>query len=143
MNFELIKENMINWAMDHLGKKEYAHYCLSFIEDALEISNQIEIFGGNSAKESATLYQEAIHTGRPERGTFVFYDCLCLDQGKLMNYGHCGICIDEGRIIHAWDQIRIDDYLALEKLTANSNDHPRYLGYVPIEYVMNYRPKEE
>lgn len=46
-------DNMIVWANDKLGNKKYAGWCLSFIEDALEKSNDIEIFGGDSAKEYA------------------------------------------------------------------------------------------
>lgn len=53
-------ENMIHWAEDRLGESQYAGWCLSFIEDALEQSNGIEIFGGDSAKESALLYADDI-----------------------------------------------------------------------------------
>ena len=49
---------MISWTKDQLGNSDYAGWCLSFIEDALEKSNGIEIFGGDSAKESALLYGE-------------------------------------------------------------------------------------
>ncbi len=48
---------------------------LGFIEDSLERSNNIEIFGGDSAKESAILYAAHENTGLPPEGTFVFYDC--------------------------------------------------------------------
>ena len=50
-----LTENMISWAEDKLGSKEYAGWCLSFIEDALEKSNIIEIFDGDTAKESDRL----------------------------------------------------------------------------------------
>ena len=43
---------MIRLAESKLGSTEYAGWCLAFIEDALEISNHIEIYGGDSAKES-------------------------------------------------------------------------------------------
>ena len=49
---EKLTENMIRWAESKHGSKEYAGWCLAFIEDALEISNHIEIYGGDSAKES-------------------------------------------------------------------------------------------
>ena len=45
MRMEKLTENMIRWAKSKLGSKEYAGWCLAFIEDALEISNHIEIFG--------------------------------------------------------------------------------------------------
>ena len=51
---ELI-DRMIAWAEARLGHAEYAGWCLSFAEDALEISNGIEIFGGDSARESYDL----------------------------------------------------------------------------------------
>ena len=37
-------ENMIRFAESKLGSTEYAGWCLAFIEDALEISNHIEIY---------------------------------------------------------------------------------------------------
>ena len=74
---EKLTENMIRWAESKLGSTEYAGWCLAFIEDALEISNQIEIYGGDSAKESCEMYNDALQGGVPERGAFVFYDCMC------------------------------------------------------------------
>jgi len=131
MNKTMI-ENMIHWAEEKLGDSKYAGWCLSFIEDALEISNGIEIFGGDSAKESAELYSDAMKTGVPPRGSFVFYNCI--------NWGHCGISLGDGKVIHAWDVVRIDDYLELEKMAAVSGDHPRYIGWVPIDRVLAQRP---
>ena len=52
---EKLTENMIRWAESKLDSTEYAGRCLAFIEDALEISNDIEVFGGDSAKESCEL----------------------------------------------------------------------------------------
>ena len=55
------------------------------IEDALEISNDIEIFGGDSAKESCEMYKDALRGGAPERGAFVFYDCLYPSENGPVN----------------------------------------------------------
>ena len=134
-------ENMISWAEDKLGSKEYAGWCLSFIEDALEISNNVEVFGGDSAKESCELYKDALQGGVPERGAFVFYDCLCPGESGPVNWGHCGISLGDSRVIHAWDIVRIDDYLAIEKMTALTGDHPEYLGWVALERVLNQKPE--
>ena len=134
-----LTENMILWANDKLGSREYAAWCLSFIEDALEKSNGIEIFGGDSAKESAVLYTDGMCRGVPERGAFVFYDCVCLGPDGPVNWGHCGISLGGGRIIHAWDTVRIDDYRGIEDMTALSGDHPRYIGWVPLERVLKQK----
>ena len=57
---EKLTENMIRWAESKLDSTEYAGWCLAFIEDALEISNHIEVFGGDSAKESCELYKDEL-----------------------------------------------------------------------------------
>ena len=132
-------ENMIRWAKGKLGCREYSGWCLSFIEDALEKSNEIEIFGGDSAKESALLYADGMRRGIPERGAFAFYDCICPGPDGPVNWGHCGICLGDGRIIHAWDTVRIDDYREIEAMTAISGDHPRYIGWVPVSRVLTQK----
>ncbi len=139
-DIEKLTENMIRWAESRLGSAAYAEWCLSFIEDALEISNGIEIFGGDSAKESCELYRDALRTGAPERGAFVFYDCLCPSENGPVNWGHCGIAIGDGRVIHAWDKVRIDDNKHIEDLTALTGDHPRYIGWVPLKRVLAQKP---
>lgn len=135
-----ITENMIRWAEARLGSSDYAGWCLSFIEDALERGNGIEIFGGDCAKTSAGLYGDALRGGAPERGAFVFYDCMCLSEDGPVNWGHCGIGLGEGRVIHAWDVVRIDDYRQIEALATPSGDHPGYIGWVPVERVLKQKP---
>ena len=134
-------EKMIAWAKGKIGISEYAGWCLDFIEDALEQSNDIEVFGGDSAKESCEMYKDSIHSGKPELGAFVFYDCLCPSENGPINWGHCGISLGDGRIIHAWDVVRIDDYLEVERLTALTGDHPKYLGWVPLDRVLAQKPE--
>ncbi len=135
-------ENMIRWAEDRLGETQYAGWCLSFIEDALEIPNGIEIFGGDSAKESAVLYADAMREGEPERGAFVFYDCICMSEQGPVNWGHCGIALGNGDVIHAWDVVRIDHYQEIERMTALSGDRPRYIGWVSLERVLSQKPDD-
>ena len=139
---EALIKNMIAWAEQRLDTAKYAGWCLSFIEDALEQGNGLEIFGGDSAKGSGELYADAMQSGEPPRGVFVFYDCLCRDeQGALVNWGHCGIGLGGGKVIHAWDTVRTDDFRQIEKLTALSGDHPKYIGFVPLERVLSQKPE--
>ena len=133
-------ENRIVWAKDRLGETKYAGWCLSFIEDALEIPNGIEIFGGDSAKASAELYADAMRTDEPVRGAFVFYDCMCVGEDGPVNWGHCGISLGDGTVIHAWDRVRIDGCSDIERLTAPSGDHPRFIGWVPVDRVLVQKP---
>ena len=55
--------------------------------DRIEISNHIEIYGGDSAKKSCGMYKDARRGGVPERGAFVFYDCLCPGENGPVNFG--------------------------------------------------------
>lgn len=87
------------------------------------------------AKESCEMYKDALRTGIHEKGAFVFYDCLCPGSDVPVNRGHCGIALEDGQVIHARDRVRIDDYLAIEKLTAVNGDRPVYLGRVPLARV--------
>lgn len=141
MEFSLdtMKENMIQWATEHLGRQEYIGWCLSFVEDAIEESNGIEIFGGDSAKESCLLYRDALRTDPPECGSVVFYDCLCHTPEGVMDWGHCGIALEDGSVIHAWNRIRIDNYLAIEELSSYG-EHPKYLGWVPLTRILAQKP---
>lgn len=81
--------------------------------------------------------------GMPERGAFVFYDCLCLSGEGPVNWGHCGISLGGGQVIHAWDAVRTDGYRAIEKLTALTGDHPKYIGWVPLSRVLAQKPDRE
>lgn len=139
-SIEKIVEKATAWALQRLGKKEYLGWCLSFVEDVIEKGNDIEIFGGDSAKESCEMYKDALQTGAPEKGAFVFYDCLCLSEDGPINWGHCGLSLGDGKVIHAWDRIRIDDYTEIERLTALTGDHPKYIGWVPLGRVLQQKP---
>lgn len=139
-NMTLIVNNAIAWAEAHLGSKAYNGMCLSFIEDAVEESNHLELWGGSSAAESASLYHAEEHTGVPDKGAFVFYRCSGMADGEKVDWGHCGLCIGDGRIIHAYGEVRVDDYLAVEKLTPPPTWEPNaYIGWAPLETVLAYR----
>ena len=133
MQHSQIADNMIRWALGKIGDSQYSGWCLSFIEDALEISNQIEIFGGDCAKESCNMYYDAIQFGEPERGAFVFYDCLCQSEDGIVNWGHCGISLGEGQVIHAWATVRIDDFQQIERNGKHRRffelDMPRHIAF--------------
>ena len=133
----LLIENAIIWAKSQIGSIDYCTKCLAFVEDSLERSNNIEIFGGDTAKESAELYEAYKKTSIPPKGAFVFYDCFGEIGGVSKNWGHVGLACDNGEIIHAWDKVRIDDYIGVEKLnSAPGWTQPRFIGWVPIERVL-------
>ena len=135
-----LMRNMIDWAESMLGCKDYANWNFSFMKDAFEISNDSKLFTGDSVQESCRLYQDALQSGMPEKGAFVFYDFLRLIGCRPVNWGHCGISLGDGKIIHAWDEVRIDDYRQVESFYDASGDHPVYIGWVPFSRVLRQKP---
>ncbi|MGA9397139.1 MAG: NlpC/P60 family protein [Anaerolineaceae bacterium] len=137
MDCQTTIENAIKWAGNKSGSDEYPFLCLAFVEDAYEMSNQIEIFGGDSAKESADKYGVQLTPEIPPAGAFVFYDCSGSIEGVYKNWGHVGLSCGEGKVLHAWDVVREDDYMAVEKLsTAEGWTSPIYIGWAPVERIL-------
>lgn len=143
-DFSKYIDNAIRWAQERLGSTDYRFLCLAFLEDAYERSNQVEIFGGSSAKESADEYGAKNNTGGPPLGAFVFYDCSGVIAGEEKNWGHVGLYLGEGLVIHAWDKVRIDNYLDVQNLsTAPGWSKPQYIGWAPVERIfLGYRRKD-
>lgn len=124
-------ERAIQWALAQVGSNAYPSRCLAFVEDAYELGNDIEIFGGSTAKEAADGY--GLETGQPPPGAFVFYDCFGSLSGVYQNWGHVGLALGDGRVSHAWGRVRIDSYLDVEKLAgAPGWGQPRYLGWTGV-----------
>ena len=130
-------ENAIRWAKERLGDTTYRGKCLAFVEDAYEQSNRIEMFGGDTAKESADQYRAISRKTEPPPGAFVFFDWTGKIGQVEKNYGHVGIAIGNGEIIHAWDKVRIDDLAEMEDLSVPpGSTRLRYLGWAPPEVFL-------
>jgi cell wall-associated NlpC family hydrolase len=142
--FDTYIANAIRWAQKHIGSTEYTTRCLAFVEDAYEQSNHVEIFGGSSAQESADEYGAAQNRSEPPIGAFVFYACAGPVGDEIKNWGHVGLCLGEGKVIHAWDKVRIDDYHAAQNLTPPPGWwQPQFIGWAPIERIfVGYRKQE-
>jgi cell wall-associated NlpC family hydrolase len=130
-------DRAIRWAMEALDSTEYQTLCLKFVEDAYEISNDIELDGCSTAKESADACNSQENVGVPPRGAYVFYDCWGTIEGKRRNWGHVGLSMGDGRVIHAWDRVRVDQYLDVQNLEAGPGwTRPGYIGWAPVSVVL-------
>ena len=130
-------DRAIRWAMEALDSTEYQTLCLKFVEDAYEISNDIELDGCSTAKESADACNAQENVGVPPRGAYVFYDCWGTIEGKRRNWGHVGLSMGDGRVIHAWDRVRVDQYLDVQNLEAGPGwTRPEYIGWAPVSVLL-------
>lgn len=128
-----IVESATLWGIHHLDCEDYSHLCLSFVEDCFEKGGGVHVPRGLFAKQMATLYQVQPREEIPPPGVFVFYDCYGPIRGVRKNWGHVGLCLGDGDVIHAWGKIRVDHYLAIEKLpVAEGWSQPIYIGWAPV-----------
>ncbi|GAA0972244.1 hypothetical protein [Nocardiopsis tropica] len=143
-DWQVCADNAVTWARQHLGSTAYASRCLAFVEDAYERSNHVEIFGGDFAGESARIYAARENTGVPPTGAFAFYDSTGELFGRRQDWGHVGLCVGDGRVVHAWDRVRIDHYLDIPDLAAPPGwDPPRWVGWTPVQRIFRgCRPKD-
>ena len=57
--------------------------------------------------------------------------------GRRQNWGHVGLGIGDGQVVHAWDRVRVDHYLAVPDLVGPPGWAPsRWVGWVPVERVL-------
>jgi cell wall-associated NlpC family hydrolase len=130
-------EPAIQWALSQLGEKKYALLCLGFVEDAYEKPNGINLDGYSFAKEAAEAYSALDDGDLPPRGSWAFYDCYGTIEGKYQNWGHVGLSLGDGKVIHAWDTVREDDYLDVQKLSGGAGwTSPVYIGWAPLEAIL-------
>jgi cell wall-associated NlpC family hydrolase len=134
------------WALARVGDRSYTGRCLAFVEDAIERPNEIEVFGGSSARESAELYELAPlpPDTPPPAGSLVFYACEGPADGAWRDWGHVGISLGDGRIVHAWDEVRVDGETDVEQLPPRAGwTAPTLIGWVPLSRVLvGHRPRQ-
>ncbi len=131
-----IVERAVAWALERVGSSAYGLRCLSFVEDAYEVPNRIEVFGGATARESCEVYGAADRSGAAPRGAFVFFETAGIVDGVPRDWGHVGLALGDGRIVHAWPDIRVDELADVPGLPSGSWSVPRYVGWAPPEVIL-------
>ncbi len=74
----------------------------------------------------------------PPAGAYVFYACGGPVDGMRREWGHVGLAMGDGRVVHAWDVVRIDDAAAISALPpAPGWDPPRLIGWAAPDQVLH------
>jgi cell wall-associated NlpC family hydrolase len=134
-----IANRAVAWALAHRGDGTYALRCLAFVEDAFERANGIEVFGGASAAESAAQYGTLPYDrgALPPRGAFVFYACSGPIADRVADWGHVGLALGDDRVVHAWDEVRVDQVTAVAGLPVRAGwSRPTLIGWAPVDRVL-------
>jgi cell wall-associated NlpC family hydrolase len=135
----------VAWALARVGDPSYALRCLAFVEDAYERANGIEVFGGDTATESAARYGLDPYDpdAPPAAGSLVFYACGGPVEGVWRDWGHVGLALGDGRVVHAWDNVRVDPAPRIEGLVPASGwQQPALIGWTSADRVLDgHRPR--
>jgi cell wall-associated NlpC family hydrolase len=134
---EEIVTRAVEWALRQVGSERYGLRCLSFVEDAYELPNGIEVFGGSTAKESAELYDAAARAGEPPPGAFVFFETSGIVDGVERDWGHVGIALGDGRMAHPWTDVRVDPIVDVPFLPSGRWAPPRYVGWASPDAILS------
>jgi hypothetical protein len=124
-------DKAIEWAENQLGSHEYDEYCWKFVVHAYKKTGADWILPPQlSAKEAANSLKP-LKTGIPPRGTLVFYDCWGTLEEEYRNWGHVGLSIGNGDVIHAFGKVRVDNHLDIQDLSPGTGwTNPEYIGWV-------------
>jgi len=109
--FDESEKAAVYWVLSKLESTEYRFQCLNFVEDAYEKGAGMEFAGYYYTKEVADKLDVGRNTGVPLFGAFVFYDCWGIINRKYRNWGHVGLLIGEGKVVHALDKVRVNNYM--------------------------------
>lgn len=126
---QLVAERAVAWALERVGSLDYALRCLSFVEDAYERPNGIEVYGGDCARESAARYGAAGEAANAPRGAFVFFATRGIVGDEVRDWGHVGLALGDGRMVHAWPDVRVDRIEEIASLPAGGWTPPQPIGW--------------
>ena len=136
----------VAWAVARVGEPYTPWRCLAFVEDAYERANGIEVFGGASATESAAHYGTQLFDPEapPPPGAFVFHRASGPAGGVHRDWGHVGMALGDGRVVHALGRIRVDDARAVQTLTLGPGwSAPELIGWTgPDRILAGHRARD-
>lgn len=127
-------DKAIEWAKSKIGSEEWYGWCLRFVRQAFGLGKKEPIYplGWGSANDARrSLEKRGIFYSEdrnPPRGVLVFFSTT---PGTYKVYGHVGISLGNGKVIHAYSKVREDSIDEIEKL----KNIDTYLGWA-------YPPKE-
>ncbi len=143
-DFELWAEAAITWAQNNLGSRHWYELCLRFTANAFMQQGDppAEIPEGtwtsaldavNGDEDFDLILKESDSWRNTPRGALIFFG-----KTEENQFGHVGIYLGDGRIIHSYGKVRIDDVEQVGKL-----DQGRLIGsYLGWAYPpARWRPK--
>ncbi len=109
----------------------YTYRCLGFVEDAYRYGGGVYVpFRYRCAKDAAdSLVPKKLEVGAapPPRGALVFYSWKGTVEGEYRDWGHVGISLGSGRLIHHTHKLQTE--AIGETLAPIEGFAPQYIGW--------------
>lgn len=105
------QQAMVDHAMTYLGKTGYSGLCQKFVRSVGQ-DNGLPHGGADSALQACSMWRVSTSLDNIPVGAAVY---LRGKSGDGYKYGHVGIYIGDGKVIHAQSTVRIDDLSTLLK----------------------------
>lgn len=100
----------IEWSESYMGSTGYNYWCLKFVQDAYQTGANSNIQRYGYAKAAADALHAENNKDLPPRGAFVFYNWYGTIDGVYKNWGHVGLSLGNGQIIHAYGSVKKSQY---------------------------------
>jgi parallel beta-helix repeat protein len=121
-SFSYWAEAAINWAEQRLGRSDWSGLCMRFVANAFmqEEGKEAGYNAIDGAREFYRFDQEPGGWLQAPKGALIFFD-----KDGTNEYGHVGIYLGNGSIIHAYGTVKVN---TVEEAIAKP-DVGRYLGW--------------
>jgi len=120
-------EKAIKWAKSQEGKMDWSGYCLKFVAQAFGQKSSGWASPVDAIGKLGNRFYPVEKCQNPPRGALIFFSAKgkwcgasygCIDSP---DYGHIGIYLGNGEVIHAYGRVRIQTLTAVEQLATTDS----------------------
>lgn len=120
-----------NWKENNMGSIDYNEECLRFVQDAYEKGAGLPLYryayatlAGEKTKAKENKYEKI------PRGALVYFDWTGEVEGEIRNWGHVGLALGEGQMIHAHGTVKKGSIEKLNKIKGYD-----YIGWAWPDFI--------
>ena len=140
-------EEAISWANNEIGNDEWTNLCLKFVSLAYGLGANVNAkttgwdWPNDAINKLGTKFYSIDNCGNPPRGALIFFS----GQGKhpktkidYKKYGHIGIYLGDGVLIHAYGTVKIQNIIGAKGIEGEKYIDS-YIGWAyPPEAWLDY-----
>lgn len=140
-------EEAISWANNEIGNDEWTNLCLKFVSLAYGLGANVNAkttgwdWPNDAINELGTKFYSIDNCGNPPRGALIFFSGQGRHPKTKINYekyGHIGIYLGDGEVIHAYETVKIQNIIGAKGIEGEEFIDS-YIGWAyPPEAWLDY-----